>query len=84
MSIRDDLTEALTALWEADAGELLDELDVFAETRDAYIDALMPLVVAYGERCAREAARGVLNEVGPAVVGVVKSLGAAERLWQAL
>lgn len=68
--LRDQLADALTAMWEAEAGGPLDDLDVFAETRDAYVDALLPLIAAHVEAAAiaraaeelRALARKALNE----------------------
>jgi hypothetical protein len=51
------LTAALTAFWEQEAGEPLDDLDAFAETRDSYVAALLPVV---DEMC-REAAADELE-----------------------
>jgi len=42
--MREALADALTSIWEEEAGEPLDDLDVFAEARDAYADALLPVV----------------------------------------
>jgi hypothetical protein len=59
---RDDraarLAAALTAFWEEEAGEPLDDLDVFTETRDAYVAVLLPVV---DEMC-REAAAAVREQ----------------------
>jgi hypothetical protein len=52
------LTAALTAFWEQEAGEPLDDLDAFAETRDSYVAALLPVV---DEMC-REAAADALTD----------------------
>lgn len=57
--LRDRLAEALTHLWEQETGEPLDDLDVFAETRDRYVTALLPVVLAYGDECAEHAVQSV-------------------------